>query len=148
MPTKTSEPLSDWSIGLRMWLERGGDAVLGPGRFELLQGIDEGRSISAAARNQGMSYRHAWLMVQSMNRAAGQPLVVAATGGTQGGGAELTAFGREVLTLFREAYEHLRQSASFVWPRVRQGLSTETVHVAAAASLDGVLGQLLSDYAE
>lgn len=142
MATKTS----DWSIGLRVWLEHAGQAVLGPGRFELLAGIDRWHSISAAARNLGMSYRHAWLMVQRMNEAAGQPLVTAATGGTHGGGAALTPFGRQLLDVFSEVQRHLLQSAAAAPLLGHAGPAT--VHVAAAVSLDGVLGQLLGEYAQ
>src|SRR5204862_168053 len=48
-------------------------AVLGPGRLELLVGIDRLHSISAAARQMGVSYRHAWQMGQRLNEAAGEP---------------------------------------------------------------------------
>ncbi len=147
MTTERSDSLGDWSIGVRVWLERAGSAVLGPGRFELLEGIDRDHSISAAARNLGISYRHAWLMVQAMNQAAGQRLVAAAIGGTHGGGAELTPFGRQVVVLFRELQGHLQHSAVSLLPRLQQESATPTVHLAAAVSLDVVMGQLLSDYA-
>jgi hypothetical protein len=49
-----------WTIGLRVWIERAGQAILGQGRAELLDGIERWHSISAAARQLGMSYRHAW----------------------------------------------------------------------------------------
>lgn len=147
MTTASPAALNDWTIGLRVWLERAGTAVLGPGRYELLEGIDRWHSISAAARNLGMSYRHTWLMVQTMNEAAGQPLVAAAIGGLQGGGAALTPFGRQVLTVFREVQAHLLHSADALGPRLQQGGAEDTIHIAAAVSLDVVLGQLLSDYA-
>ncbi len=79
--------MADWTVGVRVWLERIGHAVLDPGRLELLEGIDRWCSISAAARQAGVSYRHAWVMVQEVNRAAGEALVEAATGGRHGGGA-------------------------------------------------------------
>ena len=75
---------SDWSVGLRVWVERAGRAVLGKGRLELLEGIGRHGSISAAARQLGMSYRRAWLLVQDSNEAAGTPLVEAVAGGPNG----------------------------------------------------------------
>lgn len=148
MASAATNSLDDWSIGLRVWLERGGSAVLGPGRFELLAGISRWHSISAAARQLGMSYRHAWVMVQAMNTAAGQPLVTAATGGKHGGGATLTPFGLQVLTLFQTMHGHLQHDADVLLPRCKSSPDTETIHIAAAVSLDVVLGQLLSDYAQ
>src|SRR5579862_650779 len=91
-----------WSIGLRVWVECAGQAILGEGRLELLEGIDRWHSISAAARHMGMSYRRAWVLVQSINNAAGEPLVTAAPGGSQGGGAQLTDLGRWAIGIFRE----------------------------------------------
>ena len=70
-----------WSTKVRIWIERDGVKVLGPGRVELLGLIETHRSISAAAKGMGMSYRRAWTLVQDMNRAAGEPLVELATGG-------------------------------------------------------------------
>ena len=63
---------SDWTVGFRVWVERAGRAILGKGRLELLEAIDRWHSISAAARQIGMSYRRAWLLVQSVNEAAGE----------------------------------------------------------------------------
>jgi molybdate transport system substrate-binding protein len=95
-----------------------------------------------------MSYRRAWLLVQSTNEAAGQPLVEAAVGGLQGGGARLTPFGRQALTLFRQLQQHLQSSATALWPHlVQEAAAGHSVHVAAAVSLEDVLGQLLADFA-
>ncbi len=136
-----------WTVGLRVWVERAGQAVLGKGRLELLEGIGRHHSISEAARRIGMSYRRAWLLVQSVNEAAGEPLVVAATGGTHGGGAQLTEQGRWAVALFRELQGQLQQTANALLPGLVQGLGAGGLHVAAAVSLEEVLGQLLADYA-
>lgn len=52
-----------------------------------------------------MFYRHAWELVDSMNRQAGRPLVEAATGGRGGGGARLTEKGEEAIALFWMLYQ-------------------------------------------
>ncbi len=80
----------------------GGASSLGPGKVALLEEIGRHGSISAAARAMEMSYRRAWLLVESMNSSFTQPLVTTATGGKRGGGAELTEFGREVLRRYRD----------------------------------------------
>src|SRR5262245_3271396 len=92
---------SRWKLKVRVWIECDGEKVLGPGRAELLELIDRHRSISAAARKMDMSYRRAWGLVQSVNAAAGEPLVAVTTGGPGGGGAELTANGQNALRLYR-----------------------------------------------
>jgi molybdenum ABC transporter molybdate-binding protein len=135
-----------WTVRLRVWMERAGEAVLGPGRLELLEWIDRCHSISAAARQMGVSYRHAWVLVQEVNRAAGQPLVVAATGGSRGGGARLTPHGQLAVRVFRDLQEQLLGAAASAVPRLIPGPAAARVHVAAAVSLEEVLGQLLTDY--
>jgi molybdate transport system substrate-binding protein len=138
---------SDWTVGVRIWAERHGRAILGKGRLQLLEGIERWRSISGAARQMGMSYRRAWLLVQSINEAAGEPLVEAATGGTHGGGARLTPRGQIAVAVFRALQEQVHQTASSLLPRLIEGPTSISVHVAAAVSLEEVLGQLLADYA-
>lgn len=80
-----------------------GEAIaLGPGKAELLEHIAETGSISAAAKRMGMSYRRAWLLVDTMNQCFRAPLVETATGGKGGGGARITGTGHEVLSRYRQ----------------------------------------------
>lgn len=79
-----------------------GEAIaIGPGKADLLAAIGDTGSISAAGRRLGMSYRRAWLLVETMNRCFRSPLVAAAKGGRSGGGAILTPAGAEVLARYR-----------------------------------------------
>jgi molybdenum ABC transporter molybdate-binding protein len=136
-----------WRVGLRLWIERADRAILGRGRLELLEGIDRQRSISAAARQMGMSYRRAWELVQSINEAAGEPLVIAATGGAHGGGAQLTPLGRWAVRIFRQLQDQVHKSAAGHLPRLFQQASSASLHVAAAMSLEEVLERILTDFA-
>ncbi|HEV7324103.1 MAG TPA: winged helix-turn-helix domain-containing protein [Bosea sp. (in: a-proteobacteria)] len=74
---------------------------LGPGKVQLLEAIGETGSISAAGRSMKMSYRRAWLLVDDLNRIFRSPLVEAQPGGAKGGGAHLTALGREIVANYR-----------------------------------------------
>jgi len=76
--------------------------AMGPGKADLLRAIDETGSISAAARKMEMSYRRAWLLVDTMNQAFKSPVVITLTGGKAGGGAAVTKFGKEVLQRYSE----------------------------------------------
>src|SRR6476619_5239667 len=69
--------------------------AMGPGKADLLRAIEQTGSISAAARALGMSYRRAWLLVDTMNQCFRAPLVEAEAGGKRGGGARLTRVGAE-----------------------------------------------------
>ena len=75
--------------------------AIGPGKADLLQAIEHSGSISAAARSMSMSYRRAWLLVDTMNQCFREPVVDTATGGKGGGGAQITAFGKQVLRAYR-----------------------------------------------
>jgi molybdate transport system regulatory protein len=84
-------------------------SALGPGKARLMELIAETGSISAAGRAMGMSYRRAWLLVDSLNAAFGTPLVAKQTGGSGGGGAVLTKLGHDVVARYRRIE---RQAAS------------------------------------
>lgn len=87
-----------------VWISRGNDAFLGQGRVALLERIREYGSISEAAKSMDMSYKHAWDLVDSINRQAEKPLVVKTTGGKGGGGAELTEEGEKAIKVFWTFY--------------------------------------------
>jgi molybdate transport system regulatory protein len=74
--------------------------AMGPGKADLLQAIERTGSISAAARSLGMSYRRAWLLVDTMNQAFKSPVVETLTGGERGGGARVTELGQDVLARY------------------------------------------------
>ena len=71
-----------------------------------MEGIADTGSIAGAGRRMGMSYRRAWVLAKSMNACFREPLIEAAKGGIGGGGARLTAMGREVLALYRAMEDH------------------------------------------
>jgi molybdate transport system regulatory protein len=78
-----------------------GDAIaMGPGKAALLMAIAETGSISAAGRKMNMSYRRAWLLVDTMNQCFKEPLVISTKGGKDGGGANLSALGETVLAMY------------------------------------------------
>lgn len=85
------------SIGLKT--RQGG--VANPRWMALLAGIDASRSITAAAKSAGLSYKAAWDAIDTMNNLAGTPVVQATVGGKGGGGARLTTRGRNLLATYR-----------------------------------------------
>lgn len=105
-----SEPDNHSLLSPRLRLKLGPVIAMGPGKAELLEQIADTHSISAAAKRMGMSYRRAWLLVDTMNHSFASPLVETATGGRQGGGASLTPLGHQVLSLFREFEQRLSES--------------------------------------
>jgi molybdate transport system regulatory protein len=94
-------PDADGGPSLRIRIVFGEDAMLGPGKADLLERIRETGSIAAAGREMSMSYKRAWMLVEEMNRAFRDPLVDSTRGGVQGGGARLTEAGEMVLSEYR-----------------------------------------------
>jgi len=87
-------------------------ARIGPGKAKLLESIRDTGSISAAAREMGMSYKRAWVLLDSMNQAFTELVVTAASGGAGGGGATLTPFGAEVLERYRRIHDRAAAMAA------------------------------------
>ncbi len=82
-------------------IDLGAARLIGPGKVRLLELVDEHGSIAAAGRAMGMSYRRAWRLVDETNGLFREPAVATQHGGRAGGGAALTAFGREVVRRYR-----------------------------------------------
>ncbi len=86
---------------------------VGPGKIALLEAIAASGSIAGAGRILKMSYKRAWDLVEELNRNFAAPVVAKAPGGANGGGAQLTANGAELVTYYREietaAHEVARQ---------------------------------------
>jgi molybdate transport system regulatory protein len=87
------------SLSLRIDLDSG--ERIGPGKIALLENIEQHGSISAAGRAMDMSYKRAWDLVDEINRICRQPVVERQTGGKNGGGAALTAFGEALVERYR-----------------------------------------------
>jgi len=89
----------------------GDEIAMGPGKADLLDAIDGHGSISAAARSLGMSYRRAWLLVDTMNRCWKEPLVATSPGSAHGG-ARVTEAGRLILADYRALQGRVLQSVA------------------------------------
>jgi len=93
---------------LRLYLSH--DRPLGPGKIQVLESIRDGGSISEAARGMKMSYRSAWLLVNSMNSLFRKPVVNTTLGGHGGGSARLTDFGADVIRHYRSMERATRRA--------------------------------------
>ena len=78
------------------------NSSVGPGKIRLLEAIRDSGSLSQGARNIGMSYRRAWLLVESLKKSFRKPVTAASTGGKDGGGMQVTEFGDALIKNYRE----------------------------------------------
>jgi molybdate transport system regulatory protein len=99
-------------LKIKLQLYCGDEIAMGPGKADLLEAIASAGSISAAGRLLGMSYRRAWLLVDTMNRCFHSPLVETRPGGGQGAGAWLTAEGESALAAYRGLSEQVERGVA------------------------------------
>ena len=105
-------PRSRASVQFRVRITKGDDIAIGPGKVDLLEAIGKTGSITSAAKALGMSYRRAWLLVDTMNRCFKEPIVDAEAGGQRGGGTRLTTTGRDVIRLYRAIERKAEKAAT------------------------------------
>jgi molybdate transport system regulatory protein len=101
-------------LKLKLQLYCGDEIAMGPGKADLLEAIARAGSISAAGRDLGMSYRRAWLLVDTMNRCFQAPLVETHPGGGKNAGAKLTPAGEAALAAYRALSAQVQGAAAGV----------------------------------
>ena len=108
---------------------------LGPGKIALLEGIRTYRSVSEAARRMKISYRRAWLLLDSLNKSFDMPATVNSVGGRGGGGAEITPFGLLLIESYREVERKLNDVAGECLKEIRARVARSTATSARKVSL-------------
>ena len=84
------------------------EKCFGPGIAELLERVDEVRSLRKATISMEMAYSKAWRIIKTAEESLGFPLLRSTTGGRGGGGAELTPEAQDFLQRFRRFEEAVR----------------------------------------
>lgn len=89
-----------FELNLRFWLSKNKKIVVASGRVGLLENIKKFGSLSRAAKEMNISYRHAWLLIDGMNKTLGKKVTRTRIGGVRGGGTEITEEGRKLIDRF------------------------------------------------
>jgi molybdate transport system regulatory protein len=90
----------------KIWLEdANGRLLMGDGRLAILSAVERAGSLSAAARELGMSYRAAWGKIRATEKRLGTSLVDGVSGGSSHGGAKLTSAALTLLRQFESFHE-------------------------------------------
>jgi len=110
---------------VRFRIDFGEHSNIGPGKVALLEGIKAHGSVSEAARSMGMSYRRAWLLLNSVNHSFNVPATINTAGGRGGGGAEITAFGTLLVERYRDVERKLNMIAGQYLKEIRAQVNTE-----------------------
>lgn len=85
----------------RMSLDTDVGNSLSDTRIRLLEEIGRKGSINQAAKAVPLSYKAAWDAIDTMNNLSPEPLVIRVSGGRQGGGTQLTEYGRRIVAMYR-----------------------------------------------
>lgn len=94
------------------------EKCFGPGIAELLERVEEHRSLRAAAASMDMAYSKAWTIVRRCEENLDMKLLDYTTGGKHGGGASVTEDGRRLLARYRDYCARLRQEADRLFREV------------------------------
>lgn len=97
-----SDSFMKYGLRTKIWVvDPSGDVLFGMGRVKILEAIDRGGSINAAAKELKMSYRAVWGRIKATEERLGRELVVRTTGGASGGGSSLTPFARDLIREYK-----------------------------------------------
>ena len=104
--------MQNTKIRIKLQILCGAEAAIGPGKADLMAAIEKEGSISGAGRALGMSYRRAWLLVDTLNHCWTDRLVETTSGGSSSRGARLTVKGRVVLDNYRALQRQLEAATA------------------------------------
>ncbi len=119
---------------IRIRIDFADNVHVGPGKIALLEAIKATGSISDAARSLGMSYRRAWMLINSLKQGFSAAVTVSSTGGAGGGGARVTAFGATLIKHYRLLEREIARAGA-------HRLTEIVPHVIARASLPKLGGR-------
>ena len=91
-----------YGIKSRIWIEHNNHVLLGEGRLQLLKAIEATGSLTKASKTLELSYKKAWHLIDSVNKASEKPVTINTTGGKGGGGVQLTDYGKALVVTFEE----------------------------------------------
>jgi molybdate transport system regulatory protein len=118
---------------VRFRIDFGEDASVGPGKIGLLEAIRDAGSLSQAARDVGMSYRRAWLLVDSLKQSFREPVTLASKRGMH-----VSAFGETLI----EQYRELERDFAALAERRLQPITARAIRHARDAARRGRKGDL------
>jgi molybdate transport system regulatory protein len=100
------------SFAIRFRVDFNAAGSIGPGKIALLEAIARSGSLSQAARSLGMSYRRAWMLIDSLNGMFNRAVANSMTGGRGGGGMQLTPFGESLIKSYRKLAQDVEKQAA------------------------------------
>jgi molybdate transport system regulatory protein len=91
-----------YGLRTKIWVvDHSGNVLFGMGRVKILEAIDRGGSINAAAKALKMSYRAVWGRIKATEERLGKELVIRTAGGASGGGSTLTPYAKDLIREYK-----------------------------------------------
>jgi molybdate transport system regulatory protein len=126
---------------IRFRIDFAENSNLGPGKITLLEQIRTYGSLSEAARRMGISYRRAWLLLDSINKSFDVPATLNSVGGPGGGGTEVTPFGVLLIERYREVEQKLNDVAGEFLDEIRRRVNRSPTTSARKVPVSKILGR-------
>ncbi|MEM1663391.1 MAG: winged helix-turn-helix domain-containing protein [Pyrobaculum sp.] len=96
-------------IKTRIWIDKDGQEILGPGIYNILKALEETGSIASAARKLGYSYKFIWTYIKKLEDVLGAPLVESRRGGRERGVTELTDVAKLLINYYESMNREVEQ---------------------------------------
>jgi molybdate transport system regulatory protein len=96
---------------MRIWVDKDGQEIIGPGIYNILKTLEETGSIASATRKLGYSYKFIWTYIKKLEDVLGVPLVESRRGGKERGVTELTEVGKLLLSYYESMSKDVEQVA-------------------------------------
>ena len=93
-------------VKYKFWFESEKGYTFGKGAYELLRNIEKYENLRKGAEELGMSYRHAWGIIQEIEKNLNKKIVESKRGGSKGGITILTNEGVKLIKEY-EKYEKI-----------------------------------------
>jgi len=104
---KKNKPLQTKS---KIWIEdTEGNVVFGTGRLRILKAIKQHGSINSAAKALKMGYRAVWARITATEHRLGKKLLIRKSGGSSGGGSQLTPLAENMLSQYENVQKNIEQ---------------------------------------
>ncbi|MEA2071445.1 MAG: LysR family transcriptional regulator [Asgard group archaeon] len=101
---------NDFTVHIKIWLEKNNESILGPGRIRILEAIEETGSLTLATKKCDISFRKAWKLLNDINEILEQPVIITERGGKGGGGGtKLTEYGRKLIRQYKALQNKLEK---------------------------------------
>ncbi len=122
----------------KVWLEKNGLPVIGPGGIEILKVVDQEGSLKGAAKSLGMSYNFVWNYIRRLEALLGMKVIKTWRGGARHGGASLTEKARTFVELYDSLLGEMERLAKVYEERFNKLVTPGGPHGGASDIQDSV----------